>query len=131
MAEDACDVEEAGEMNSRFVYLYRDGSNYKRWGTVVFRGEAEPALIARVVAALADGDFFIAHQVRVAALFFDDAVADADDHCFHEFVEVTATREPADDALGRSFAEFVAEMERASAEGWAAFDRSDRLFGVG
>lgn len=123
-------MEATVKTNSRRTYLYRDGSNDKRWGTVVFRGNREPALVQRLLAALTDDGFFVAHQVLIPELFFEDAVGDAGDHCFHEFAEVPVTRELADDAYGRTFEQFVAEMERASTDGWSVFDRADPLCGV-
>ena len=111
-------------MNTRFVYLYRDGSNYKRWGSVTFRGAADASIFQRLATAFDTDGFFIAHQVRLPELFFPGAVPHADDHCFHEMAEVSATEEIADDAFGRTIADFVAEVERAAKAGWAAFDRS-------
>jgi len=116
-------------MNTRVEYLYRDGSNYKRWGAVVFRGESDGSLARRLFAALDRGGFFISDQVRLPELFFNDRPLYADDHCWHEMGEVTTTSAAADDLLGRTFEEFVEEMERASTDGWAVFDRSERQFG--
>lgn len=111
-------------MNTQFVYLYRDGSNYKQWGSVTFRGGADASLVRRLSAAFDSDGFFIAHQVRLPELFFAGDVSDADDHCFHEMAEVSATEEAPDDAFGRTVAEFVNEVERAAKAGWAAFDRT-------
>jgi hypothetical protein len=113
----------------RVEYLYRDGSNYKQWGAVVFRGECAEGLVRRLFAALDRGDFFIADQVRLPELFFADRPPYADDHCWHEIGEVTTTSAPADDLLERTIEEFVAEVERGSTEGWAVFDRFAREFG--
>lgn len=109
-------------MNTRFEYFYRDGSNYKQWGSVVFRGAGDAALRDRLFAALDNDGYFIAHQVRMPELFFSDGPPDADDHCFHELAEVSATAEAPDDPLGRTIDDFAAEMERASKSGWAVFD---------
>jgi hypothetical protein len=114
-------------MNTRFEYLYRDGSNYKQWGSVTFRGAADSALLRRLSAACDSDGFFIAHQVRLPELFFAGDVPDADDHCFHEMAAVGATEEAANDAFGRTVDEFAAEMERAAKAGWAAFDVSADL----
>jgi len=116
-------------MNTRVEYLYRDGANYKQWGAVVFRGECDGSLTRRLFASLDREEFFIAHQVRLAELFFDDRALCADDHCWHEMGDVTTTSAAADDLLGRTLKQFVAEVERASTEGWAVFDRSAREFG--
>jgi len=116
-------------MNTRVEYLYRDGSNYKQWGAVVFRGECDGSLARRLFAALDRGEFLIADQVRLPELFFTDRPLYADDHCWHEMGEVTATSAVADDLHARTIEQFVAEMERASTEGWAVFDRLAREFG--
>jgi hypothetical protein len=116
-------------MNTRVEYLYRDGSNYKESGTVVFRGEWDASLGPRLFAALDREEFFVAHQVRLPELFFADRPLYADDHCWHEMGEATTTSAAADDLLGRTIEEFVAELERASTDGWAIFDRFAREFG--
>ena len=116
-------------MNTCFEYLYRDGSNYKQWGAVVFRGECDGSLARRLFEALDRGEFFIANQVRLPELFFSDQPPYADDHCWHEMGEVTTTSAAADDQLGRTIEAFVTEIERASTNAWAVFDRSERPFG--
>jgi hypothetical protein len=67
--------------------------------------------------------------VRLPELFFADRPLYANDHCWHEMGEATTTSAPADDLLGRTIEEFVAELERASTDGRAVFDRSERSFG--
>ncbi|HEV7487710.1 MAG TPA: hypothetical protein VGQ65_18735 [Thermoanaerobaculia bacterium] len=114
-------------MNTRVEY--RDGSNYKQWGAVVFRGECDASLAGRLFEAVDRGEFFIADQVRLPELFFADRPLYADDHCWHEMREVTTSSAVADDLHARTIEEFVAEMERASTEGWVVFDRSERRFG--
>lgn len=108
--------------NTRLVYLYRDGSNYKRWGRVVFGGVCDAAMRERLVAALDGGDLFIARQVGLPELFFEGSVY-ADDHCWHELAEVVATEDAVDDRCGRTIGEFVGEVVRAAAGGWAVSER--------
>ena len=91
--------------------------------------EGPPKPARRLFAALDREEFFIARQVRLPELFFAERALYADDHCWHEMAEVTTTSAPADDLLGRSIEEFVAEIERASSNGWAVFDRSEPRFG--
>jgi hypothetical protein len=113
-------------MNTRVEYLYRDGSNYKQWGAVVFHRSCDATLVRRLFAALDGGEFFIAHQVRLPELFFADRPLYADDHCWHELAEVTSTSAVPDDPLDRTIEEFVTEIECASRDGWAVFDRSQQ-----
>lgn len=109
-------------MNTRFEYLYRNASNYKQWGAVVFSGLADRGLEARLTATLDSHEFFIADQVRVPELFFHDGLAGADDPCWHEFVAFETTTEEPSDSHGRSIAAFVEECEAAARAGWRAFD---------
>ena len=75
--------------NIRFVYLYRDGSNYKSWGEVVFKnpdnlnvGEIE----AKLLSVFLPDKLFIAGQVVVQEKFlFLDGKFTKCDHCYHEF----------------------------------------------
>jgi hypothetical protein len=117
-------------MNIRFEYLYRDGSNYKKWGEVVFSDpdaiDAEPVSKQLRKLFLVDG-LFIAHQVRVPEVFLsDDDSVSHDDHCYHEFSHLEATPEPPNDKHGRSIRELVLEVERQASRGWQAFDPGER-----
>ena len=117
--------------NVRFHYLYRDGSNYKKWAEIVFSNADELSTegVTRRLreAFLADG-IFIAHQVRVPEVFL--ALEDEptpDDHCFHEFDSVEATSDLPNDLFGRSIRDFIEEVVREAERGWRAFDPEDRL----
>ncbi len=116
--------------NIRFHYLYRDGSNYKNWSEVVF-SNPDNLRVERIAKLLNDSfmqdGLFIAHQVRVPEVFlaFEDRLTE-DDHCFHEFSEVTETTDPPSDLHHRSIGGFLTEVVRESRR-WAAFDPADRL----
>jgi hypothetical protein len=83
-------------MNLKLNYLYRDSSNYKQYGSVVF---ANPNNIAIktveqiVIGNLIDGEYFIAQDWDIPELLFDDTTEG--DHQWHEFDSVEATEEPA------------------------------------
>ncbi len=117
--------------NVKFHYLYRDGSNYKKWAELVFSNADDLSgdVIARVLrdAFLEDG-LFIAHQVRIPEVFLaaEDELT-FDDHCFHEFASVDATSDAPNDACRRSIREFMEEAARGAARGWRAFNPQDRL----
>lgn len=113
-------------MNTRFEYQYRDGSNYKSWGEVIFAGRPTDELSRRLMRSLDGWELFIADQVRVPEVFFRHRGLYVDDHCWHELVEISETPFPPTDILGRTFENFVHEMEMASATGWRVFDRFDR-----
>ncbi len=111
--------------NLKFTYLYRDGSNYKTWGSVVFANpkalsckSVEEALRKRL---LTDGTF-VADQVRVPELFpYNRGTPDDDDHCLHEFDSVEPTRATPTDAQARTIDEFIDEVAGASRNGWLGF----------
>jgi hypothetical protein len=109
--------------NTRLTYLYRDGSNYKRWGNIVFAEACTEAVRHRLVNSLENREWFIARQVRVPEQFFDDQI-DADDHCWHELSDLEPTDDPVNDRFDRTFEDFVHEVERACATGWNVYDRS-------
>ena len=117
--------------NIKFHYLYRDGSNYKKWAEVVFsNAEGVPAgtVIRGLREAFLEDGIFIAHQVRIPEVFLasEDKLT-PDDHCFHEFDSVEATSDPPNDRCGRAIREFMAEVAREAEQGWRAFDPKDAL----
>jgi hypothetical protein len=112
-------------------YLYRDGSNYKKWAEVVFLNP--DGLTTEVITKVLQGAFledglFIAHQVRIPEVFLaaEDELT-FDDHCFHEFASIEATSNAPSDPWVRSIREFMEEAAREAKRGWRAFDPQDRL----
>jgi len=79
-------------MNIQLNYLYRDASNYKQYGNVVFSnaGNIEFEVIKNVIGRnLIDGEFFIADEWDLPPLFFEDK--NEDDHQWHEFESLVLT----------------------------------------
>jgi hypothetical protein len=117
--------------NVKLHYLYRDGSNYKKWAEIVFSGtdglSIESATEGLRAAFLPDG-LFVAHQVRIPEVFLaaEDQLT-SDDHCFHEFDSVEATSDTPDDRAGRTIRDFMAEVAEEAERGWCAFNPQDRL----
>ena len=104
--------------NIRFIYLYRDASNYKQHGEVIFSNETQRAveeIDQTIRSLLSDGCFFIARQVQLEERFF--AVVNEDDHPWHEFVQVEATTDPIPEAK-RDIAQFLKELEQVHHAGW-------------
>jgi hypothetical protein len=70
-----------------FDYLYRDASNYKAFGTVWFIGTLTGNEQYELMACCDDGEFFVAEQVGIAALYatlFEDGGGPTDDdHAWH------------------------------------------------
>jgi hypothetical protein len=108
--------------NIRFAYMYRDASNYKQHGEVIFSNEKQlpvDEIEQQIRSLLSDGLFFIARQVHVEERFFD--VVSHDDHPWHEYVMVEATSDPTFDPgheHKRDIAEFMADLEKAHRVGW-------------
>ena len=108
--------------NVRFVYMYRDASNYKQHGEVILSNETQLAVGAidqQVRSHLSDGSFFIAQQVHLEERFF--AVVNEDDHPWHEFVMVEATTDPTFDPVPeekRDISTFLKELDQAHRSGW-------------
>lgn len=117
--------------NVMFRYVYRDGSNWKAFGAVVFGGSQKMRLDLaerRIREACEEGCLFIAHQVDIPELFLW-LVYDLyeDDHCWHEFLGLELTTAPVTDAKRRNLRQLVQEFTRASAAGWQTFEPAERL----
>ncbi len=108
--------------NIRFIYLYRDASNYKQHGEVILSNKTlltVEEIDQQIRSHLSDGLFFIAQQVQLEERFF--AVVNEDDHPWHEFVQVEATTDPTFDPVPeskRDITQFLKELERAHQIGW-------------
>ena len=116
--------------NIKFNYLYRDGSNYKSWGEVVF---SNPELIAlseieaKLVDAFSPDKLFIASQISIPEKFlFVDGQFTKYDHCYHEFDRVEICEENLTDNSNRSITDFLKDVEMVSKHGWKAFDILER-----
>jgi hypothetical protein len=112
--------------NIKFVYLYRDGANFKSWGEIVFEN---PKLVSlaeiekRLIANFLPDKLFIASQVSIPEKFlFLDGKFTKSDHCYHEFDCVEICEEKSNDSFGRSISEFLREVEITAKRGWTAFD---------
>ena len=115
--------------NIQFEYLYRDGANYKAWGTIVFSNPDQLPLSeidARFRQAFDPDSLFVAGQIEVPEIFlYRDGELTSDDHCFHEYDHVELTNGPADDAQGRTIGNFLAQVTLASQRGWEVFNPCD------
>src|ERR1700686_1520185 len=104
--------------NLRFKYMYRDGANYKNWGTVIFsnpEGLSLASIQARLQIAFLVDSTFVADQVRIPEVFlYPEWRIDENDHCLHELGSVAETSDPADDKHARSILTFVLEVEAAA-----------------
>lgn len=116
--------------NIRFNYLYRDGSNYKSWGEVIF-SNPENLIVSKIETKLLDAfledEQFIASQISIPEKFlFINGKFTKYDHCYHEFDCIEICEENSTDSLTRSITDFLRDVETASEQGWKAFDILDR-----
>ena len=97
-------------MNIKFGYLYRDGSNYKKFGEVNFPNPSNIPLEeieSCIKKHLIDGEWFYAGPWPVPDLHFDSWDPE-DDHLFHEFHFVEQTEErPTSDITIDAFLEKI------------------------
>lgn len=80
-----------------FEYLYRDASNYKAWGEIFLSGVPSQNDIVALRACLESGEYFVAEQVGIPALYRElwelSGGPNCDDHALHEFVTLRAVSE--------------------------------------
>jgi hypothetical protein len=106
-----------------FSYMYRDASNYKQHGEISFLGTITEDEEARLEAALDEGEYFIATQVRVPEVFFEYGEDSAEDHhCWHEYSGVEPAM-AATDPFNRTISQFIDEVVTASVAGWQEFEQ--------
>lgn len=81
-------------LNIKINYLYRDASNYKQFGYVVFTNNSGLGLnyIEKILRGrLIDGEYFSASEWGFPELFFDTSTSD--DHDWHEWCGIEFTDE--------------------------------------
>lgn len=73
-------------------YLYRDASNYKVWGSILLEGAFTHQDEAALRSELDSGEYFIPSKVGIedlqSQIWSAGFPPNADDHEFHEFVEL-------------------------------------------
>ena len=119
-------------MNSiKFNYLYRDGSNYKSFGEVIFSNPENlhmNEIEADLLNAFLSDRLFIASQISIPEKFlFVNRSFTKHDHCYHEFDSVEFCEEESTDSLERTITNFLQDVEIVSKQGWKAFDILDRV----
>lgn len=94
-----------GSSNTRIGYMYRDGGNYKFWGSCVLRGVVAAEDITPY---LIDGEYFIPQHVGLRSL--TPEVRNEDDHMLHEFLSFESTSDAANAATPANI--FIDRMKR-------------------
>ena len=119
--------------NIKFKYLYRDAGNYKNYGYAIF-SNPESISIAEIndklERAFEQGMFFIARQLDLQELFFEDFPSD-DDISFHEFDGVEISDDTPNNLSKRTIKQFIELVDLESLKGWEVFDPMERLFHFG
>lgn len=80
--------------NIKFNYLYRDGGNYKNFGSVIlsnFNNVDITKVDHYIRHNLIDGEYFSAKNWNIPDLSFE--IPNFDDHEFHEFENVEITND--------------------------------------
>jgi hypothetical protein len=101
--------------NIKFNYLYRDGSNFKSWGEVIF-SNPENLSVDQIEERLTKGfltdKLFIASQISIPEVFlFNKGQFSEFDHCFHEFDYVEICMQNPTDGLHRSITDFYEKLK--------------------
>ncbi len=115
--------------NTQFEYLYRDGANFKAWGTIVFSNPDQlpvSEIDERLRRAFNPDSQFVAGQIDVPEIFlYSDGNLTSVDHCFHEYDHVESTDDAVTDVRARTISDFLDQVEIASQRGWEAFNPCD------
>jgi hypothetical protein len=115
--------------NFKFVYLYRDAGNYKKWASVVFLNSGKSTLesVTEVLHhSFIEQHLFVANQIRIPECFlYARGNATSEDHCFHEFDTIELISESPNDLYVRSIDQFIGEVSTEAVRGWVAFDPHD------
>lgn len=75
-----------------FEYQYRDAANFKAQGNILLAGTTSRKDHDALIQTLDSGEYFVAEQVEISVLYeilytYSDGPT-ADDHAFHEFMEM-------------------------------------------
>lgn len=99
-------------MNIKFNYLYRDAGNYKNFNSIVFSNpnchkpeEIKPDIRNNFI----DNIYFEAKIIFIPELFFEDQ--NADDHEWHELIEIENTTDKMNDLHNRTIDTFIQDIK--------------------
>ena len=106
-------------MWTAFDYMYRDAGNFKAVGTVILDGVLTQADRQKVRERLEGGEYFIAEQVGVPALYEQlyrwSHGSIGSDHCWHEFIGFRNLESAPDERLPiAEAAAFIAQFRSVS-----------------
>lgn len=115
--------------NIEFSYLYRDGSNCKRYGSVIFANPERldcEEFAEQLAETMDENTYFIAGQVGIPEVFhwLTDYPVTELDHCWHESDSVVATERDA--TTNETAAQLLQRFQGAAAQGWQEFGPASR-----
>lgn len=101
---------------SVFEYCYRDASNYKVFAQLLLQGEVTDAEIQRMRSHFESGEFFIAEQLGIRALYAElwelSGGPTGDDHVWHTFEKLRpATAEENSSVLFGTVKSLISRVE--------------------
>ncbi len=114
--------------NTQIDYLYRDGSNYKRFNSVIIRGLLTEEMRKRIKKCLDSGEYFVPRQVGLPEIRVSDT-RNEDDGAFFEWMymdndgnpDVTYTEaEPTIDLSAEELVSNFEAVEEWDTESWLA-----------
>jgi hypothetical protein len=104
--------------NIKFIYLYRDSSNFKDWGEVVFFNEKEmdiDSISKDIIRHLDSGVFFVAEKISIPPLdLYKEECPSWCNIWFHEYSDIEFTEERPTDTQNRDFSVFLKELKSSS-----------------
>jgi hypothetical protein len=99
-------------MNIKFNYLYRDAGNYKNFNAIIFSNpkcyELEKIKVD-LKNNLIDNMYFVARQLSIPELFFENI--NSDDHDWHEFIDIEQTADKINDSKNRTIDKFIQDLK--------------------
>ncbi len=105
-------------MNTKIMYQYRDGDNYKAHNEVIVSGEITKAQKKSIMDSLNCDNMFIPEQLDLPINRPSDELTSAD-HCYCEILSeddiVLTDDEPTDE---RTIAQLAADFVQAAYDGW-------------
>lgn len=84
-------------MNTKIVYIYRDGSNYKAGNSFIVNGMISEEQKQLIISSCDDNEYFIPHQVGMPENRFEDI--NDDDHAWFELRGFELTNDFADSTM--------------------------------
>jgi len=115
-----------------FRYLYRDAGNYKAFGSIRLNGTLTDAEQSELLACLDGGEFFVAEQVGIPALYnvlFEESGGPTqDDHAWHTYEDLRDEAEMRADMVPWGEAVALLEAFREASKNWKP-ELSPNLFG--